>query len=132
MSLHRFARHVHRRACRAGRMFVYAWMGRGIGVEILSRVTNSREVFTRVGTQYGRFIGGDWLTPFPVCMPLLQERDGARDSSGALGVPRRRVLDATRIVKNDHGNCDTGVEADAGSVGNVASNAFRFFLIRIS
>ena len=131
LSPHGLARHIHRRTRRAGRMFVYARMRRGIGIEIFCRVTNSREMFTRVGTQYGRFIGGPWLSPFPVPMPILQERDGAGDSSGPLGMPRRRVLDATRVVKDDHGNYD-GAEADAGSDGNWASNAFRFFFIRIS
>ncbi len=74
-----------------------------VRIEIMRGVANPREMLGRMATQYSRILGGPWLTPFPIAMAIFQNGNGARDSSGPLGMPWRRVIDASRIVKDDHG-----------------------------
>lgn len=133
MSLHRRACYVQGRASGSGCMFVEAGMSWCVRIEIVCRLTYAREMFTRVSTQYYRFIGSVWLTPFPISMPILQERDRACDSFWPLGMPGRRIGDATRIVKDNHWDSYED-EADAGVVsgGSWATNTFRFFCTRVS
>jgi hypothetical protein len=102
VSLHRRARYVKRRASGSRCVFVDAGMGRCVRIKIVLRLTYAREMFTRVSAHYFRFIGGVWFPPFPISMPILQERDRVCDPFWPLGMPGRRVSDATRIVKDDH------------------------------
>src|SRR5450432_2257136 len=104
MSLHRGARYVQGGASGSRCMFVDAGVGRRVRIEIVRRLMYAREMFARVSTQHDRFIGGVWLTPLPISMPILQKRDRACDSFWPLGMPGRRIGDATRIVKDDHGD----------------------------
>jgi hypothetical protein len=85
-------------------MFEDARMRRRVRIEIVRWSADPREMFAGVSAQYGRFVGGLGLTPFPISGPALQERNGARDSFGPLRMPWCRIFDATWIVKNNHRN----------------------------
>ena len=90
-------------------MLVDAWMRRRVRIEVTGRIANPREMFSGVSAQYGRVVRRPRFPPFPIAMPALQEWNRARDSFWPLRVPWRRVLDATWIVKNNHGKllCST-------------------------
>jgi hypothetical protein len=83
-------------------MFVDTRMRRRIRVEIVRWRANPREMLAGVSAQYRRFVGGLGLPPCPIVMPAPQERDGAADPLWPLGMPGRRIFDATLIVKNNH------------------------------
>ncbi len=52
--------------------------------------------------QDGCLINEPGLAPFPLRVPILQQLNSARDPRRPLWVPGRGVINAVRIVKNNH------------------------------
>lgn len=98
----RFAGNIDRRPGAALRVLIDSRISGRVRIERLRRGANPLDMIGRMRAQERPFLGRIWCPPFPTRVAVFQQQNTSLDPRRPFGMSWGRILNATRIVDNDH------------------------------